>query len=157
MILPIVHVSVGLVMDENRQVLLTQRPQGKIFAGLWEFPGGKRDVGETSRQALVRELKEELDVDIILEETKFLGHARHVYPDFMFWGHCFACFQWEGSVRPLEGQKIAWIALETLLTNKERGEEGTNNVTLDGYPLLPGCKAILTLFTAKKSETIKDS
>ena len=101
-------VAVALVDADNR-VLLTQRPEGKELAGLWEFPGGKLDPGERPEEALIRELKEELAIDVREPCLAPLTFASHAYERFHLLMPLYICRRWEGSVRPLEGQAMAWV------------------------------------------------
>ena len=102
-------VSAVALIDPDGRVLLAQRPVGKSLAGLWEFPGGKVEPGETPEAALIRELKEELDIDTWSSCLAPLTFASHSYPDFHLLMPLFACRRWQGTVRPAEGQKLAWV------------------------------------------------
>lgn len=102
-------VSAVALIDPDGRVLLAQRPEGKSLAGLWEFPGGKVEPGETPEAALIRELKEELDIDTWSSCLAPLTFASHSYPDFHLLMPLFACRRWQGAVRPAEGQKLAWV------------------------------------------------
>ena len=104
----IVLVSAVALIDIDGRVLLAQRPEGKSMAGLWEFPGGKVEDGETPEAALIRELREELGIDTRASCLAPLAFASHSYEDFHLLMPLFACRRWEGSVVPLEGQKLAW-------------------------------------------------
>lgn len=113
---PIVLVSaVAIVRDDNR-LLLAQRPEGKSMAGLWEFPGGKVELGETPETALVRELSEELGVDV--EETHLspFAFASHAYETFHLLMPVFLCREWRGELVGREGQALAWASAEELET-----------------------------------------
>ena len=101
-------VAVALV-DPDGRVLLAQRPPGKTLAGLWEFPGGKVHADETPEAALVRELKEELDIDTAASCLAPFTFASHTYEDFHLLMPLYVCRVWNGTVRPLEGQKLAWV------------------------------------------------
>jgi 8-oxo-dGTP diphosphatase len=105
----IVLVSAVALIDADGRVLLAQRPEGKSLAGLWEFPGGKVEPGETPEAALIRELKEELDIDTWSSCLAPLTFASHSYPDFHLLMPLFACRRWQGIARPTEGQKLAWV------------------------------------------------
>jgi 8-oxo-dGTP diphosphatase len=105
----IVLVSAVALIDPDGRVLLARRPEGKSLAGLWEFPGGKVEPGETPEVALIRELKEELDIDTWASCLAPLTFASHSYPDFHLLMPLFACRKWQGTVRPTEGQKLAWV------------------------------------------------
>jgi 8-oxo-dGTP diphosphatase len=102
-------VSAVALIDPDGRVLLAQRPEGKSLAGLWEFPGGKVEPGETPEAALIRELKEELDIDTWTSCLAPLTFASHSYPDFHLLMPLFACRRWQGTVRATEGQRLAWV------------------------------------------------
>mgnify|MGYP001766135599 FL=1 len=105
----IVLVSAVALIDPDGRVLLAQRPEGKSLAGLWEFPGGKVEPGETPEAALIRELKEELDIDTWSSCLAPLTFASHSYDDFHLLMPLYACRKWQGTVRSLEGQALAWV------------------------------------------------
>lgn len=100
-------VAAALVDSDNR-VLIAQRPEGKQLAGLWEFPGGKLEPGERPEDALVRELKEELGVDLCGPCLAPLTFASHSYENFHLLMPLYVGRKWEGIVRPAEGQAIKW-------------------------------------------------
>ena len=108
---PLVVVCAALIDGEGR-VLLAQRPAGKPMAGLWEFPGGKLLPDETPEAALVRELSEELGVDIAAPEP--LAFASHAYPAFHVLLLLYLCRRWRGEVAACEGQALAWVTPENL-------------------------------------------
>jgi 8-oxo-dGTP diphosphatase len=89
-------------------VLLAQRPEGKSMAGLWEFPGGKVEPGETPEAALVRELHEELGIETWDSCLAPLTFASHGYDDFHLLMPLFACRKWNGIPQAQEGQTLAW-------------------------------------------------
>jgi 8-oxo-dGTP diphosphatase len=105
----IILVSAVALIDPDGRVLLAQRPEGKSLAGLWEFPGGKVETGESPEAALIRELKEELDIDTWSSCLAPLTFASHAYPDFHLLMPLFACRRWQGTVRATEGQQLAWV------------------------------------------------
>ncbi len=105
----VVLVSAVALIDADGRVLLAQRPPGKSLAGLWEFPGGKVEAGETPETALIRELKEELDIDTQASCLAPLTFASHSYPEFHLLMPLFACRRWHGIPRPTEGQTLAWV------------------------------------------------
>jgi 8-oxo-dGTP diphosphatase len=105
----IVLVSAVALIDADGRVLLAQRPSGKSMAGLWEFPGGKVEAGETPEAALIRELKEELGIDTWQSCLAPLTFASHAYPDFHLLMPLFACRKWQGTATPREGQTLAWV------------------------------------------------
>jgi 8-oxo-dGTP diphosphatase len=90
-------------------VLLTRRPQGKALAGLWEFPGGKVETGELPEQTLIRELKEELGIEVSTACLAPLTFASHAYADFHLLMPLWVCRRWEGTVTAQERQEIAWV------------------------------------------------
>jgi 8-oxo-dGTP diphosphatase len=107
-------VSAVALIDTEGRVLLAQRPEGKSLAGLWEFPGGKVEAGESPESALIRELKEELDIDTWQSCLAPLTFASHTYEDFHLLMPLFACRRWDGIARPREGQKLAWVRPQAL-------------------------------------------
>lgn len=102
-------VSAVALIDQDGRVLLAQRPDGKSMAGLWEFPGGKVEPGETPEAALIRELEEELGISTWKSCLAPLTFASHGYPDFHLLMPLFACRRWEGIVQGREGQNLAWV------------------------------------------------
>jgi 8-oxo-dGTP diphosphatase len=106
---PLVLVAAAALTDVDRRVLIAQRPMGKSMAGLWEFPGGKVNPGETPEEALVRELAEELGIDVCLECLAPFTFASHSYEDFHLLMPLFLCAKWEGEVTPREGQTLKWV------------------------------------------------
>ena len=112
--LPVVLVvAVGLV-DADGRVLLAERPAGKPMAGLWEFPGGKVRAGETPEAALIRELKEELGIDVTASCLAPFTFASHGYEDFHLLMPLYVCRRWQGVVSPHEGQRLTWVRPERL-------------------------------------------
>ncbi len=105
----IVLVSAVALIDADGRVLLAQRPEGRSMAGLWEFPGGKVEPGETPEAALIRELKEELGIDTWQSCLAPLTFASHAYPEFHLLMPLFACRRWQGAATPREGQTLAWV------------------------------------------------
>lgn len=110
----IVLVSAVALIDAEGRVLLAQRPEGKSLAGLWEFPGGKVEPGETPEAALIRELQEELGIDTWQSCLAPLTFASHSYDDFHLLMPLFACRKWQGLVTAREGQKLAWARVNQL-------------------------------------------
>ena len=107
--LPTVLVSAVALVDRDGRVLLAQRPEGKKLAGMWEFPGGKVEPGETPEAALIRELGEELGIDTAESCLAPLSFASHSYDDFHLIMLVFVCRKWQGHPRPLEGGDLAWV------------------------------------------------
>jgi len=105
-----VLVSAVALIDVDGRVLLTQRPEGKSMAGLWEFPGGKVDPGETPEAALARELEEELAIKVDPGDLTPLTFASHAYEDFHLLMPLYGCRRWQGTPRATEGQALAWVA-----------------------------------------------
>lgn len=101
-------VACALVDPDNR-VLVTQRPEGKALAGLWEFPGGKLEPGERPEPALIRELSEELGITVKEECLAPLTFASYAYPDFHLLMPLYICRRWEGTVVSGEGQALKWV------------------------------------------------
>ncbi|MFQ5439331.1 MAG: (deoxy)nucleoside triphosphate pyrophosphohydrolase [Paracoccaceae bacterium] len=104
-----VLVSAVALIDPDGRVLLAQRPRGKSMAGLWEFPGGKVERGETPESALLREMREELGIDTWQSCLAPLTFASHGYADFHLLMPVFACRKWKGIVRAQEGQLLKWV------------------------------------------------
>lgn len=119
--LPIRLVVAAALVDVDGRVLLAQRPEGKDMAGLWEFPGGKVHDGELPESALIRELKEELDIDVSASCLAPFTFASHSYDDFHLLMPLYVCRKWEGTITPLEGQALKWV----------------RPVRMDDLPLLP--------------------
>ena len=105
----LVLVSAVALIDADGRVLLAQRPPGKSLAGLWEFPGGKVEPGESPEIALIRELHEELGIETWQSCLAPLTFASHGYPDFHLLMPLFACRRWEGIVTPREGHQLQWV------------------------------------------------
>jgi len=101
------HVVAAVMFDRDGRVLVTQRPAGKHMAGKWEFPGGKLEPGEARYQGLVRECREELDVDI--DEAEPLISVRHRYPDREVLLDAWLVRSYRGVARGLDGQKLSWV------------------------------------------------
>ena len=106
---PILLVAAVALVDGDGRVLIARRPEGKPMAGLWEFPGGKVAPGETPEEALIRELSEELDIDVTENCLAPFTFASHRYDDFHLLMPLYVCRVWNGSVRPQEGQAVKWV------------------------------------------------
>jgi 8-oxo-dGTP diphosphatase len=107
--LPVVLVVAVALVDVDGRVLLAQRPAGKAMAGLWEFPGGKVQPGEAPEAALIRELKEELGIDVAEACLAPFTFASHRYDSFHLLMPLYVCRRWTGTVGPREGQHLAWV------------------------------------------------
>jgi 8-oxo-dGTP diphosphatase len=105
----LVLVAACALVDSDGRVLLAQRPEGKAMAGLWEFPGGKVDPGETPESALIRELGEELGIDTWASCLAPLTFASHAYEEFHLLMPLFVCRRWRGTAQGREGQRLAWV------------------------------------------------
>jgi 8-oxo-dGTP diphosphatase len=110
----VVLVSAVALIDPDGRVLLAQRPEGKSMAGLWEFPGGKVEAGETPEEALTRELHEELGIDTWSSCLAPLTFASHAYEDFHLLMPLFACRRWNGAPQSKEGQTLKWVKAQDL-------------------------------------------
>ncbi|MBB3931913.1 8-oxo-dGTP diphosphatase [Kaistia hirudinis] len=106
-------VACALVDPDNR-ILIAQRPEGKALAGLWEFPGGKVDPGESPEDALIRELREELGVETKTACLAPLTFASHAYPDFHLLMPLYVCRRWTGIPESREGQALKWVRAKAL-------------------------------------------
>ncbi len=127
--LPIILVVAAALIDVDGRVLIAQRPEGKKLAGLWEFPGGKVDPGETPEAALIRELKEELSIDTRESCLAPFTFASHEYDDFHLLMPLYLCRRWWGSVQPREGQAVKWV----------------RPVRLADYPMPPADKPLVAM------------
>ncbi len=105
----VVLVSAVALMDAAGRLLLAQRPPGKKMAGLWEFPGGKVEPGETPETALIRECREELAITLAAVDLEAVTFASHTYDDFHLLMPVYLCRTWQGEPTPQEGQEIAWV------------------------------------------------
>jgi 8-oxo-dGTP diphosphatase len=126
--LPLVLVAAVALVDRDGRVLLAQRPEGKSMAGLWEFPGGKVAAGESPEAALIRELKEEIGIDVTAACLAPLTFASHRYEAFHLLMPLYVCRKWQGIARPLEGQALKWVRPDRL----------------EDYPMPPADEPLLT-------------
>lgn len=102
------------LVDADRRVLIAQRPEGKQFGGLWEFPGGKLEEGEGPEDALIRELREELGISTESACLAPLAFASHGYENFHLLMPLFVCRKWQGQVRNLEHSALKWVRPQAL-------------------------------------------
>lgn len=128
---PYTEVAVGILLRADGAMLLTTRPPGKVYAGYWEFPGGKLEAGETVEQALRRELVEELGVTIGPAEVWKV--TEHDYPHALVRLHWCKVWQWTGEFEMREGQTMAW-----------------QQWPLDVRPVLPGALPVLQWLAAER-------
>ncbi|WP_371396161.1 (deoxy)nucleoside triphosphate pyrophosphohydrolase [Fretibacter rubidus] len=106
---PLLLVAACALIDADGRVLMSQRPSGKDHAGMWEFPGGKLETGEAPEDAVVRELYEELGIEPCLRCLQPFGFSSFAYDDFNLLMPLYLCRQWDGFLRPTEGQKVKWV------------------------------------------------
>ena len=111
---PIVLVAACALIDVDSRVLLARRPEGKPMAGLWEFPGGKLKPGETPEAALIRELSEELAIDVAASCLAPFAFASHAYETFHLLMPLYLCRRWKGRPQSREGQTLTWVRPEKL-------------------------------------------
>ncbi|MDR0458181.1 MAG: NUDIX domain-containing protein [Burkholderiaceae bacterium] len=123
---PVVEVAVGVLLDAQGQFLLTTRPAGKVYAGYWEFPGGKLEPGETVAQALMRELREELGIQALPDAIARWREQLVDYPHALVRLHFCRVTAWRGALQMREGQRHAWSRLPVTLS-----------------PILPGALPVL--------------
>ena len=102
------------LVDADKRVLIAQRPEGKALAGLWEFPGGKLEPGERPEHALIRELREEIGIEVAEPCLAPLTFASHAYDDFHLLMPLYICRRWEGTVTGRESQALKWVRANTL-------------------------------------------
>ncbi|HTZ78391.1 MAG TPA: (deoxy)nucleoside triphosphate pyrophosphohydrolase [Stellaceae bacterium] len=126
---PVVLVVAVALVDADGRVLLAQRPEGKSMAGLWEFPGGKVNADETPEAALIRELKEELGIDVAESCLAPFTFASHRYERFHLLMPLYVCRRWQGTVTPREGQALTWV----------------RPPRLDQYPMPPADKPLVAM------------
>ena len=102
------------LIDTDGRVLMAKRPEGKSLAGLWEFPGGKVEEGERPETALIRELKEELGIDVTESCLAPLTFASHTYENFHLLMPLYVCRRWKGIAQGMEGQELKWLYAKDL-------------------------------------------
>ncbi|MCW5723417.1 MAG: 8-oxo-dGTP diphosphatase MutT [Maricaulaceae bacterium] len=105
---PLILVAACALLDADKRVLITRRPEGKAMAGLWEFPGGKVEPDETPERAVVRELREELGIEPCEQCLQPFAFASHAYDTFHLLMPLYLCRKWDGFPDPKEGQELAW-------------------------------------------------
>ena len=131
---PVLLVSAAALVDTDNRVLIAQRPEGRSMAGLWEFPGGKVEPGETPEQALIRELREELGIEVCNTCLAPFTFASHTYEKFHLLMPLFLCKNWEGDITPREGQAVKWV---------RAGRLGAYPMPPADLPLIPWLRDLL--------------
>lgn len=112
---PVVEVAVGILLQSDGAFLLTSRPQGKVYAGYWEFPGGKLEADESVAQALARELFEELGIEVALGDVQLWKQQLVDYPHALVRLNFCKIFNWQGQLQMREQQEAAWQTLPTVV------------------------------------------
>ena len=113
------------LINEYGKVLINERPVGKDYAGYWEFPGGKVDEGETPEEAIIRELKEEINIDVTGSCLAPLSFTEKQYDNYYVVVLLYVCRRWNGNIMPMERQELAWV----------------NPKEIDNFNLLPADKS----------------
>lgn len=116
---PVTLVVAVALIDPDGRVLIAQRPPGKAMAGLWEFPGGKIEPGETPETALIRELKEELGITVKPACLAPFTFASHTYEKFHLLMPLYLCRRWEGMLEPNEHSALKWVRPRELIANRD--------------------------------------
>jgi 8-oxo-dGTP diphosphatase len=114
---PVILVVAAALIDPDGRVLIAQRPQGKVMAGLWEFPGGKWESGETPEQALIRELHEELGISVREACLAPFTFASHAYCEFHLLMPLYVCRRWDGTPAAREHRAIKWVRPRDLVSD----------------------------------------
>jgi len=102
-------VVAAVLINEKNEVLLAQRPKGKMMEGAWEFPGGKVEPGESPEAALIREIREELGIELAQEDLESFWFLSHSYPQFHLMMPVWTCRKWQGTPQALEHEDICWM------------------------------------------------
>ena len=110
----LVLVAAAALIDRNNHILISQRPEGKAMAGLWEFPGGKVEAGETPEAALARELDEELALTVAQADLEPLTFASHTYPDFHLLMPLYLCRRWQGAPQLVDAAAVKFVPVDAL-------------------------------------------
>jgi 8-oxo-dGTP diphosphatase len=131
-----IEVVAGALYDASGRVLIAQRPPGKALAGRWEFPGGKLHEGEAAYDALVRELREELGIEVLAAER--LMRYPHAYPDRVVWLDMWIVGEWRGELRSLDGQALKWVEPARLDQEDILEADQPIVIALGSRPLSPG-------------------
>jgi 8-oxo-dGTP diphosphatase len=113
------------LINEYGKILINERPMGKDYAGYWEFPGGKVDEGETPEEAIIRELKEEINIDVTGSCLAPLSFTEKQYDNYYVVVLLYVCRRWDGHIMPMEEQELAWV----------------NPKEIDNFNLLPADKS----------------
>ncbi|MBX9786173.1 MAG: GNAT family N-acetyltransferase [Alphaproteobacteria bacterium] len=111
---PLVWVVAAILINEKGEMLVSERPQGKALPGVWELPGGKMELGETPEISLIRELQEELGIQVLEEDLEPLTFASYRYDTFHMIMPLYLCHKWEGIPHGVEGQNLAWVTYSDL-------------------------------------------
>lgn len=126
----VITVVAAALIRKDDKILLAQRPEGKAMAGLWEFPGGKLEDGETPEHALSRELTEELSITVATDLLEPFSFVSHSYADFHLLMPLYICRSWSGTLTSREGQNLAWV----------------EPTALDSYPMPEADLPLIPLF-----------
>jgi 8-oxo-dGTP diphosphatase len=137
-VLPVILVVAAALIDPDGRVLIAERPPGKAMAGLWEFPGGKIEPGETPETALIRELHEELGITVKPACLAPFTFASHSYAQFHLLMPLYLCRRWEGTPEPREHVAIKWVRPRDLIANRD-----TFPMPPADLPLLPMLRDLL--------------